>query len=177
VILPLLTEVELGALLSGLRASARRFEIRDRYNSDVGREAFRRFLAGEPDDYAWHRSWLDRLRRDHAAGRRWERVRIVSIPLSDYSRYGLVVGRLNVCAGEDIRYLTRDRAADLGLDPYDAWLLDDEQLVRLHFNDADDTFRGAELVTDKAVVDRHQRWWPLAWRHAQPLDQFAAVYL
>ena len=80
----LLTEAELGTMLSRFTASARRFEIRDRYNSDVGREAFRRFLAGEPDDYAWHRSWLDKLRQDHAAGRRWERIRIVSTPPSDY---------------------------------------------------------------------------------------------
>jgi hypothetical protein len=81
-----------------------------------------------------------------------------------------------VAAGEDIRYLTRDGATDLGLDPYDAWLLDDDQLVRLHFNDADDTFRGAQLITDREVVDRHRQWWPLARRHAQPLDEFAATY-
>jgi hypothetical protein len=177
VTLPLLTEAELGTMLSGFTASARRFEIRDRYNSDVGREAFRRFLAGEPDDYGWHRSWLDKLRQDHAVDKQWQRIRIVSTPLSDYTRYGLVVGRLNVAAGEDIRYLTRDGATDLGLDPYDAWLLDDDQLVRLHFNDADDTFRGAQLITDREVVDRHRQWWPLAWRHAQPLDEFAATYL
>jgi len=68
-------------MLSDFKASARRFEIRDRYNSEVGREAFRRFLVGEPDDYAWHHSWLDKLRQDHAAGKRWQRIRIVSTPL------------------------------------------------------------------------------------------------
>jgi hypothetical protein len=174
--LPLLTEAELGTMLSNFVASARRFEIRDRYNSDVGREAFRRFLAREPDDYAWHHPWLEKLRQDHAAGKHWQRVRIVSTPLSDYSHYGIVVGRLNVAAGEVIRYLTRDEAAELGLDPYDAWLLDDYQLLRMHFNDADDTFRGAQPVTDREVVDRHRRWWPVAWRHAQPLDEFAVRY-
>lgn len=175
--MPLLTEAELGMMLSRFATLARRFEIRDRYNSDVGREAFQRYLVGEPDDYAWHRSWLDKLRRDHAAGRRWERIRIVSTPLSDYTRYGLAVGRLNVAAGEDIGYLTRNRATELRLAPYDAWLLDNDQVVRLHFNAADDTFRGAQLVTDREVVDRHLQWWPLAWRHAQPLDEFAATYL
>jgi hypothetical protein len=73
-----LTEAELGTILSRITTSARRFEIRDRYNSEVGREAFRRFLAGEPDDYARHQSWLDKLRHDHAAGKRWQRIRIVS---------------------------------------------------------------------------------------------------
>jgi hypothetical protein len=175
--LPLLTEAELGAMLSDFAVSACRVEIRERYNSEIGREAFRRFLAGEPEDYAWHRSWLDKIARDRAAGKRWQRIRIVSVPPSDYTRYGLTVARLNVSAGEDIRYLRRDIAAQLGLAPYDAWLFDASQLVRLHFNDADDTFHGAEVVTEAGIVARHREWWSLAWQRAQPLDAFAASYL
>jgi hypothetical protein len=87
--LPVLTELELGDLLNGFTTTAFRFEIRERYNSDVGREAFRKFRTGEPDDYAWHRPWLDKIRQDRAAGKVWQRVRIVAVPLSEYSRYGL----------------------------------------------------------------------------------------
>ncbi len=171
-----LTEAELSAFLSGFSETARRFEIRERYNSDVGREPFRRFLAGEPDDYAWHRSWMEKISRDRAAGKSWQRVRIVSVPPSDYTRYGLAVARLSVQAGEDIRYLRRDTAVQLDLWPYDAWVFDDRQLVRLHFSDEDDTFVGAEVVADTDVLTRHLAWWPLAWRHAYPLDDFAAAH-
>jgi hypothetical protein len=170
----LLSEAELGHLLSSFTTSAFRFELRERYNSAVGKEPFRKWLAGEPDDYAWHRPWLENIRRDLAAGKTWQRVRIVSVPPSDYTRYGLQVARLNVEAGEDIRYLRRDRAAALGLMPYDAWLLDDAQLIRLHFSDTDDTFTGAELIFDPKAVAGHVEWRDLAWKHAQHLEEFAA---
>ncbi|MGV9302765.1 DUF6879 family protein [Nonomuraea sp. NPDC004354] len=170
----LLSEAELGDLLSSFTASAFRFELRERYNSTVGAEPFRKWRAGEPDDYVWHRSWMEKISRDVAAGKTWQRIRIVSVPPSDYTRYGIEVARLSVEAGEDIRYLRRDKAEQLGLRPYDAWLLDGSRLVWLHFNDADDTFTGAELVTDPDVVSRHARWRDLGLEHAQPLDEFAA---
>jgi len=165
----------LGGLLDNFQRTAFRFEIRDRYNSEVGREAFRKFLAGEPDDYVWHRPWLDKLRRDHQQGKRWQRVRIVSVPLSDWMRYGTEVARLNVLAGEDIRYLRRQVAGGLGIAPYDAWLFDSTRLVQLHFDKSDDTFCGAETIADPAVVTRHLLWRELAWRHAQTRDEFVAA--
>ncbi|MCA2220489.1 DUF6879 family protein [Nonomuraea aurantiaca] len=170
----LLSEAELGDLLATFTTSAFRFELRERYNSAVGAEPFRKWQAGESDDYAWHRSWMEKISRDVASGKTWQRVRIVSVPPSDYTRYGMKVAQLSVRAGEDIRYLRRDVAARLGLDPYDAWLLDGSRLIWLHFDDADDTFAGAELVTDREVVSRHLAWRDLALKHAQSLDEFAA---
>ncbi|MEO3860310.1 DUF6879 family protein [Acrocarpospora sp. B8E8] len=173
----LLTEAELGDLLASFSVSAFRFELRDRYNSTVGAEPYRKWLAGESDDYAWHQSWMQKVSQDTAAGKAWQRVRIVSVPPSDYTRYGIEVGRLSVEAGEDIRYLRRDEAKRLGLRPYDAWLLDDSRLVWLHFKDSDDTFAGAELVTDPEILSRHRSWRDLAWMRALPLAEFASKLL
>lgn len=170
----LLTEQQLGELLTSFQRTAFRFETRDRYNSDVGRESFRRFLAGEPDDHAWHRPWLEMIRSDRRRGKRWMRVRIVSVPVSEWTRYAMQVARLSIAAGDDIRYLSRTAAKQLGLEPYDAWLLDDERLVCLCFDDSDDTFKGAEVVIDGDVVQRHRAWRDLAWQHAQTLVDFVA---
>jgi Family of unknown function (DUF6879) len=89
---------------------------------------------------------MDMIRQDRAAGKVWQRVRIVSVPLSAYNRYAVSVARLSVAAGEDIRYLERTAAERLRIAPDDAWLFDSRQLVRLHFDDEDDTFQGAEIV-------------------------------
>lgn len=79
-------------------------------------------------------------------------------------------------AGEDIRYLERQVAIRLGLEPMDAWLLDDTRSARLYFDDRDDRFIGAELITDPVVIDRHKVWRELALRHAQDIESFAAVH-
>lgn len=171
----LLTENQLGGFLAGFSATAFRFEIRERYNSEVGKEPFRKWCAGELDDYAWHRSWMEKIRQDRTMGKSWERVRIVAVPPSTYTRYGLDIARLSIEAGEDIRYLRRDIADELGLAPYDAWLLDSRQLIHLHFSDDDDTFTGAELVEAPEIVVRHQEWQDLAWKHAQTREEFIAA--
>jgi hypothetical protein len=57
------------------------------------------------------------LRADRATGKRWERVRIVSVPVSDWTRYGLAVARLSNDAGDDIRYLPRSEAESAGIRP------------------------------------------------------------
>ncbi|MDQ7903078.1 hypothetical protein RB614_00900 [Phytohabitans sp. ZYX-F-186] len=171
----LLTEADLGKFFGSFSASAFRFETRDRYISTVGKTPFQKYLAGEPDDHAWHRGWMEMLSRDVAVGKTWRRVRIVSVPLSDYNRYSIGIGRLSVRAGEEIRYLTREAARALSLAPLDAWLFDSRVLVHLHFYD-DDTFREAEVVEDQGVVDQHLMWRDLAWQQAIPLEDFAAAY-
>lgn len=111
------------------------------------------------------------IRQATAEGRRFARVRVVSLPLSDYSRFGIFCSRHTNAAGEDIRYLTRDQATDLP--DYDYWLFDSRKLVRMHFGD-DMTFLGGEVVTDPAVVVQHSYWRDAAWHRAVRRDDFAA---
>lgn len=136
-------------------------------------ESLRRFLAGEEDDLPWMQDWLTMIRNATAAGRRFSRVRVVSLPLSDYSRFGVWCAQFTNAAGEDIRYLPRDAADDMGLPTYDYWLFDSSKLVRMHFDDADQ-FLGAEVVTDSAEVVQHAYWRDAAWHHAMRRDEFAS---
>ncbi len=122
-------------------------------------------------DLGWFQNWLAMIRQATAEGRRFARVRVVSLPLSDYSRFGIFCSRHTNAAGEDIRYLTRDQATDLP--DYDYWLFDSRKLVRMHFGD-DMTFLGGEVVTDPAVVVQHSYWRDAAWHRAVRRDDFAA---
>ena len=114
--------------------TAFRLEVRDRYDAPYENESLRRFLAGEQDDLPWMQSWLVMLRDLTAQGRRFARVRVVSMPLTDYSRFGVWCAQFTNGAGEDIRYLTRDQAQAEGLPAHDYWLFDSRTLVRLHFD-------------------------------------------
>ena len=106
-----------------------------------------RCRTGVPDDLPWMQDWLAMIRTATAAGRRFSRVRVVSRPLTDYSRFGLWCSRFTGDAGEDIRYLVRDQADAAGLPDHDYWLFDSSKLVLMHFDDAD-RFVGAEVIDD-----------------------------
>lgn len=104
-------------------------------------------------------------------GRRMERVRVVSEPHSDHTRFGLALAAHNTAAGEDIRYLPRNRAA--GLDPPgdDFWLIDSTTPLILRFGD-DDIPLGADLVTDPSVVVRHCYDRDVARHYATPWSEY-----
>lgn len=107
-----------------------------------------------------------------SAGRRFSRVRVVSVPLTDYSRFGVACSQHTNAAGEDIRYLLRDQALTAGLPNHDYWLFDSRKLVRMHFDDADQ-FLGGEIVGDTGQVVQHNYWRDAAWHHAVRRDDFA----
>jgi hypothetical protein len=113
--------------LAGKRAF--HLEQRDAYNVAAEDGPFGRWLRGEPDDYGWHQDWLGFLRRATAAGVAVQRVRLASVPHTDYVRWGLDVSSLNIEAGEDIRYLPRHLADGITLPDEDFWLLDDDTLI------------------------------------------------
>lgn len=115
-------------------------------------------------------SWLDMLREATAKGRRFSRVRVVSTPLNDYSRFGVWCSQFTNGAGEDIRYLTRDQAGDLP--NYDYWLFDSSKLLRMHFDDHD-AFLGGEIIEDAQEIVRANYWRDAAWHYAIRRDDFA----
>jgi hypothetical protein len=117
-------------------------------------------------------SWLNILRDTTATGRRFARVRVVSLPLTDYSRFGVWCAQFTNAAGEDIRYLDRAEAQSAGLPNHDYWLFDSRLLLRMHF-DEHDTFLGGEIIEDTAEIVKANYWRDAAWHHAIRRDDFA----
>ena len=152
--------------------TAFRLEVRDRYDSPYENDSLHRFLADEPDDLPWMRDWLDMISEATSRGRSFARVRVVSVPLTDYSRFGVWCSQFTNSAGEDIRYLTREQAHAEQLPEHDYWLFDSHKLVRMHFDDSD-RFLGGEVVDDPAAVVRHNYWRDAAWHHACWREDFA----
>lgn len=155
--------------------TAYRQEVRDNYVDPDEVPDIERFKAREPLDESWMDDWLGLILRRTLDGQRIERVRVVSEPWSDYTRFGLNLSRLNVAAGEDIRYLPRDRANELGLPEYDYWLLDSSKMCILRHDDQD-VLLGADIVNDPAVVVEHARYRDIAQRYALPRADYLAQY-
>jgi hypothetical protein len=150
--------------------TAFRLETRDQYKSPNEDAALRQFVAGQPVDMEWFNNWLTMIREATAEGRRFARVRVVTTPLTDYSRFGVFCSKFTNEVGEDIRYLVRDAAK--GLPDYDYWLFDSRKLVRMHFDD-EENFLGGEVIEDAAEIVEHNYWRDAAWHRAVRRDDFA----
>jgi hypothetical protein len=148
-------------------------EVRESYNAPREVESFRRFRAGEPVDMSWAERWFGMIREATADGRHFARVRIVSVPLSDYSRFGLWAAQFTSDAGEDIRYLTREAADVAELPKHDFWLFDSRLLVRMHFGEQD-KFQGGEVIDDPAEIVEHNYWRDASQHHATRREEFEA---
>lgn len=168
----LLSGQALADFVLGYEHTAFRLETRERYNEAEEVEPLRRFLDGQPD-YSWNEEWAAMMRQRTARGQRMSRVRIVAEPHNEYTRFGIDLARVNVAAGEDIRYLSRAQAASLDLPRYDFWLIDAQTVGILRFGE-DDLLLGAVLTDDPAVVDSHCHWRDVAWEAAVPLGEYAA---
>jgi hypothetical protein len=111
------------------------------------------------------------IRESTAEGRLFARVRVVSVPLTDYSRFGLRGSMFTNHAGEDIRYVARNMADKNGLPDHDYWLFDSRKLVRMHFDD-DDRFTGGEVIEDAAEIVKHNYWRDAAQHCATRREDF-----
>jgi hypothetical protein len=155
--------------------SAFRLETLDHYAMEYEEEAVQRFLAGEPRDTSYIAGWLERVRAAVGAGRRMQRVHVVTEPLSDYLRFEIGGYRLNVEAGEDVRILPRQATAGLDLPDHDFWLFDGQQVVRMRY-DASGAFLGAEQIDDRGAAARYGAWRDAALGAAIPYGRYVAEH-
>lgn len=152
--------------------SAFHLEVEDSYHTPDESEPFQKFLTGKPDDFAWHRPWLDLVGKATATGRRVERIRIVTVPHVDYTRWGLSVAPLNIEAGEEIRWLPRQLLDGLEVTADDFWLIDRQRVVFTVFT-PDGTFSGGAETVDPVIVERCNRVRDALWSIAVPHAEYA----
>ncbi|MFD9064171.1 DUF6879 family protein [Kitasatospora purpeofusca] len=165
---------EAAYLFAEFEHTAFRLETRRGYASDRAGARFQAFLKGVTPEYEPDVSWNVGVRAAVAAGRRFERVRVVDDPPTDGQRFLLASGLGNVTAGEDIRNLWRADADQLILPGFDFWLFDSRTLARFHFDDDDRTL-GVELITDPAAVLMACQARDASWHYAVPTAEFAAA--
>lgn len=143
-------------------------EVRDSYAVASESDGLRRYLDGEPDptDYG-QRPWAKFMRETTGRGVAVRRVRIVSVPHSDYQRWLLSITGSNIAAGEDIRYVARHLAGQV---PPDDWWLFDGDLVAFNLvNDAGQP-AGMAITSDGGIAEYcrsvRDRLWSIATPYA-----------
>ncbi|WP_245746027.1 DUF6879 family protein [Nocardia altamirensis] len=157
-------------LLRTCKREAFHLEVLDSYAEPDEHEPLRRFLAGEPADHAWFQSWTELVQETVGRGIAITRVRIVTEPHTDYTRFALAIAALNTEAGEDIRYLPRHLAGEIP--PDDFWLFDDLVVVFSAFGDAGG-WSGA-VTTDPHIAAYCKQLKERLWSLSVPYLEYVA---
>lgn len=156
------------------RESAYHMEVRDTYAVASESEPLRRFLEGEPPPVYDKSDWTDLIREMTGRGVAVSRIRVVTVPHSDYQRWLLSVTGENVGAGEDIRYLPR-HLVDPADVPADDWWLFDGQRVAFNLVDQAGRPAGVAVTTDPGIAAYcravQQRLWPSATPYREYIDE------
>jgi hypothetical protein len=161
------------ALFRECVSEAFHLEVRDVYTVPAETGRLGRFLSGRPalpDDEKDR--WNMLIRETTGRGVTIRRVRVVSVPHSDYHRWLLSVTGTNADAGEDIRYVPRHLAGDVPSD--DWWLIDDDRVV---YNLVDEHGKpcGLAVTTDRGIIQyarcvKH-RLWDMATPYTEYVDR------
>jgi hypothetical protein len=171
--------LERQALFASFTDSAFRLETLTQYLVPQVDERFRAFREGRPLPKRSTETspWLRQIAHTTAAGRHWQRVHIVSQPLTEYLRFELLTDLENVAAGEDVRVADRDAHPELAAFTGDFWLIDadtDHAIALLMRYDADGRFVEAERCTDPDVLARCQRQRDLTLARSIPVGDYLA---
>jgi hypothetical protein len=167
-------QIDWAQFIGQARTSAVHLEMRDAYG--VAGEAAE-FAAWQetgaidldPDGESW-REWSTIVRDATARGVRVRRARIVSEPVTAYTRWLHQSTVVNETVGERVRWLPRSRASDIPLPGNDFWVIDDRLVQFHHFTgDGDWAPTSFEHRTEPFVVklcaDAFEQVWARATLH------------
>lgn len=147
-----------------------KIELRDNYAIDGEHLAAWR-SGGFPAIEAAALAWRDMFAADLAAGRVWRRVRVVSEPPSEYTRFAYDFAEPAVESGEDLRWLPRRLVSAMPLPSNDCFVLDGETAM---FNvlDGEDNRVEIQVFTEQAAVKFCREAIEAAFAMATPHHQY-----
>lgn len=146
-----------------------KLELLNRYAyDDVMFDAWRRGDHEAVDAYL--DPWIDQITSEVAAGRRLRRVRIVSLPLSEYQQMLFETTSRGTDAGEELRWLPRSLASALPLPGNDCFVMDD--LVIFNVHGGNDEQVEIQLYRDPELVEFCRVAFEKAWDLATPHGEF-----
>ncbi len=175
-----LARADLDACFDLFEHTAGRLEVLPAYAvGGAEEERLRAFRLGLPRPERSVRTspWLARIARTTAAGKSWQRVRVLAWPLTEYQRYQLTGYQESAAAGDVIRIADQTAHPELAALDRDFWLFDaegPEPFAALMNYDEAGAYLGSKITTAAADVDRCRAAMDLAARYSIPLDTYLA---
>lgn len=168
-----LTMDQFEAAFDECRYSAFRLETLQFYDAPSEREAYARFCEdGTVQPATSQEEWS----RTVSSGRRFQRVHVVTEPLTHYVRFECAGAyRFNTEAGEDVRLLPVPLGSwPDGVGRADFWLFDSYRLLRMNYTPSG-VMLEPELVIDPEQVVRANMVRDAALHQAVPYAEYAGL--
>jgi hypothetical protein len=152
-------------LLSACTRTALKLELRDVYMTDD--PGYRAWLSGDVEGaVASYAGWKRTARAAVSRGVAMRRVRVVSTPVTRYVSFEhAITNRVNIAAGEVVRWLPRRLTSSLCFPGNDFWVFDD-RVAQFHHFSGDGAYLGDEVTETPDVVHRCADAFLTAWEHA-----------
>ncbi|GAA0459078.1 DUF6879 family protein [Streptomyces sp. NPDC046215] len=166
----------LGDWLKTFDREAFRLETLDDYSKSGGVDAYRAFLAGEPQPEEYKTAgWVKTVGDAVRSGKRIYRVHILARPLTDYLRFELSWGyHRNMAAGEEFFILDTTSEENPIPDAPDFWLFDERSVGAMSY-DGDGTYLGTDFLGEEHL-SRFLAYRDAAMARAVPFSEWWAQY-
>ncbi len=166
-------------LFAGWQHTLFRLETLPQYLVDAEAERFRAFREGQPlpERPMESREWYRYIEETVQAGKQWQRVHVLSRPLTDYLRFELTSYPDTARLGYQTLIAERDGHPELAGLTSDFYLFDadeDSAFAILMSYDHEGRFGGMWRTSDPPVLDICRRHRDLALAAAVPLEEFVA---
>jgi hypothetical protein len=124
----------------------------------------------DPDSEYW-RPWVDLVRAAVDRGVMVRRARVVSEPVSAYIRFEYAGTPVNIAAGEQVRWLPRRLASDIGLPGNDFWLID-SRAVRFNLFTGEGDLAEPQYTEDPVTAKLCADAFEAVWERATPHERY-----
>ncbi|MEK6846213.1 MAG: DUF6879 family protein [Nanoarchaeota archaeon] len=152
-----------------------RLEAIPEYNIPEDLVSFKKWKQGKSDLDEASKKWLENLSKTGWRGVRMQRVRVVSLPLSEYIKYEIDFWKYSIKNGEEILFLEdkkyRTAIQNIDFELRDFWMFDDKVSIIFHYDETGD-FVKEEPVADQRVIKKHLELKQKMLQLAIPMGEF-----
>lgn len=153
-------------LFNDFKESAFRLETLPEYNvpdETLAREYFR---ANGTLPEGHNKEWLELISKNVSAGKTMKRLRLLTIPLTEYEQFEMAAYKGNIAAGEQIRFHKNKKLKPV----QDFWAFDNTWIARMLYDDHG-AWLGAEVSEMDEDDQRMVAAWVEIWESAQSIDE------
>lgn len=155
-----------------------RLESFPKYKVPEDLEIFEKWKKGQNQFGAKPDLWLQNIKATKELGIVMERVRVVSLPISEYIRYEIDYWKFSIRNGENILFIGKEDFNEIkrlfNFKLKDFWFFDDKTLIIFYYDDGN--FIKECFIDDEKVIEGYKKLKYKLLEKALPMERFLLKY-